>query len=437
MRDKYIYPVILAILSFFTHFSFLNFPNQVVFDETHYGKFVSNYLNHSYFFDIHPPFSKLLATLSAYWGHFSSNFDFTSIGETFTDPNFIYLRIIPAIAGFLLPLVIYFLAKQLNISTIGSFFTGAVVIFENSLLVQSKFLLIDGILLFFGFSTILFYLLYRNKKNIRWLVLSAFFLGATISTKWTGISFLAICLLIETISLIREKKLARLKNFAILLFIPILFYIGTFAIHFSILTKSGEGNAFMSQNFKQKGFAEKFIELNVVMLNESQNLTTSHPYTSKWYTWPLMTRPIFYWEDPSMRAGENQRIYSIGNPLVYWLGLLAILTLFIHTIFRTKFFIRKRHAIMFILFGYCINFFPYMFLTRITFIYYYLASLVFTILAMSSIIDSIENKKIKNSCYIIFLSIFIITFLYFSPLTYGFSLSAQSQINHIWFSTWR
>ena len=431
MREKYIYPAILAILSFFTHFSFLNFPNQVVFDETHYGKFVSDYLNRSYFFDIHPPLSKLLATLSAYLGHFTSNFDFASIGETFTDPNFIYLRIIPAIAGFLLPLVIYFLAKQIGISTIGSFFAGTVAVFENSLLVQSKFLLIDGILLFFGFSSILFYLLYRNKKNIWWLVLSAFFLGTTISTKWTGASFLAICLLIETISLIHEKKLARLKNFAILLFIPILFYIGTFAVHFSILTKSGEGDAFMSQNFQQKRFVEKFIELNVVMLNESRNLTTSHPYTSKWYTWPLMTRPIFYWEN------GNQRIYSIGNPFIYWFGLLAILILFIHTVFRTKFFIKKRHAVMFILFGYCINFFPYMLLTRITFLYYYLASLVFAIMAIALLIDLIENKKIKNCCYIILLFIFITTFLYFSPLTYGFSLSTQSQINHTWFSSWR
>ncbi|MCR4334295.1 MAG: phospholipid carrier-dependent glycosyltransferase [Patescibacteria group bacterium] len=431
MREKYGYPIIITVLSFITRFSFLNFPNQVVFDETHYGKFVSNYLNHFYFFDLHPPFLKLLATLSAYWGHFNPNFDFASIGETFTEPNFIYLRIVPAIAGFLLPLVIYFLAKQIGISTIGAFFTGIAVVFENSILVQSKFLLIDGVLLFFGFSAILFYLLYRNKKSLKWLILSAFFLGATISIKWTGISFLATCILIEILSFIHNKKQFQLKTLAILIFIPVLFYITSFAIHFHILTKSGTGDAFMSQNFLQKGFTEKFIELNAIMLIESQNLTTSHPYTSKWYTWPLMKRPIFYWQN------TDQRIYSNGNPFIYWFGALAILILLMHIIFRTRFFIQKRKAVIFIIFSYSINFFPYAILTRITFIYYYLASLVFSILAISLIIDSIKNKKVKNSYYIILLIIFIITFLYFSPLTYGFPMSPESQNNHLWFSTWR
>ena len=431
MKEKYVYPAILAVLSFFTRFTFLSSPDQVVFDETHYGKFVSGYLTHTHFFDLHPPLSKLLAALAAYWGSFDPHFDFGRIGEAFTDPHFVYLRIVPAVCGFLLPLVVYSLAREIGISKIAAFFAGIVVVFENSLLVQSKFLLIDGQLIFFGFAGLLFYLRFRNRKSFRQLLASSLFLGAAISTKWTGASFLATALLIEACSLVHEKKIARLKNFAVLLLVPFLFYVGTFAVHFRLLSGPGTGDAFMSPGFLKKGFTEKFIELNEVMFTQNRNLAATHPYESRWYTWPLMIRPIFYWQ------GGEQKIYSIGNPFVYWLAFAAILALLAQTIARTRLWKTRRHAALFILFGYCINFLPFMLLSRITFLYYYLAALVFAILAMALLVDSIRHVKIKIGAIVILLILCISGFLYFSPFTYGFPLSPASQQSHFWLATWQ
>lgn len=431
MKEKYIYPIVITVLSFVTRFFFLGYPNQVVFDETHYGLFASQYLTHTHFFDLHPPLLKLLAALSAYIGGFNPNFDFARIGEVFVDPNFIFLRIVPAIAGFLLPVVIYYLAREIGISRLCAFFAGLIVVFENSLLVQSKFLLIDGALIFFGFASILFYFLFKNHKNKYYLLVSALLLGATISTKWTGLAFLAIILLIELASWIHERKTRHFNNLLVLTLIPILFYMGTFAIHFNLLTKLGPGDAFMSQNFQQKSFLGKFFELNETMFIQNATLTTTHPYSSRWYSWPIMKRPIFYWEN------GNEKIYSTGNPFIYWLSLLAVLVLFMHTLFRTRFFQSKRHVILFILFGYCINFLPYVILRRISFTYYYLAALIFAILALSIIIDSLKSRRIKIISVITLLILFTLTFLYFAPLTYGFPLSPNSFQNHLWFKTWQ
>jgi dolichyl-phosphate-mannose-protein mannosyltransferase len=52
--------VVCTALAFVTRFWKINHPNEVVFDEVHFGKFASYYLQRTYFFDVHPPFAKLL-----------------------------------------------------------------------------------------------------------------------------------------------------------------------------------------------------------------------------------------------------------------------------------------------------------------------------------------------------------------------------------------
>ena len=423
--------MVLAVLGFLTRFFYLGFPNQVVFDETHYGKYVSGYLTNTHFFDVHPPLSKLLAAFFAWIGNFNPHFDFASIGQTFTDPNYIYLRLAPAICGFLLPIVVYYLAKEIGLSKMTAFFAGLVVVFENSLLVQSKFMLLDGELVFFGMTALLFYMLFRNRKHWAYLATAAVFLGAAISTKWTGIGFLGMCLVIELASFIHDKKPTHWKTLAALVVIPCAIYAGTFAIHFNLLTEPGPGDAFMSQDYQSKGFTDKFIELNEKMWQKNTELTAVHAYSSKWYSWPLMLRPIYYWEH-----GE-EKIYSTGNPFVYWIGFAAILTLLGHALLRTKLFLAKRHAILFILFGYCANYLPYIAVGRVSFLYYYLVALVFAILATALLIDSVRDAKQKRNWLIAVLVVFISGFFYFAPMSYGFPLSPVAQEQHFWLSSWK
>ncbi|KAI6952665.1 hypothetical protein KC355_g13931, partial [Hortaea werneckii] len=51
---------VITALAFLTRFWGISHPDQVVFDEVHFGKFASYYLQRTYFFDVHPPFGKLL-----------------------------------------------------------------------------------------------------------------------------------------------------------------------------------------------------------------------------------------------------------------------------------------------------------------------------------------------------------------------------------------
>jgi hypothetical protein len=55
--------ILLAFVAVAVRFYRLSSPDGVVFDEFHFGRFVNNYVDGEYFFDIHPPLGKL--TLAA------------------------------------------------------------------------------------------------------------------------------------------------------------------------------------------------------------------------------------------------------------------------------------------------------------------------------------------------------------------------------------
>ena len=57
----------------------------------------------------------------------------------------------------------------------------------------------------------------------------------------------------------------------------------------------------------------------------------SHPYASRWYSWPVMDHPVlFYYVQTSSATPDNPTVSSItdmGNPAVWWLAIPALLAL--------------------------------------------------------------------------------------------------------------
>ncbi|KAJ2046751.1 Dolichyl-phosphate-mannose--protein mannosyltransferase 1, partial [Coemansia sp. S155-1] len=58
----------------------LSVPNQVVFDEVHFGKFAGKYINGTYFYDLHPPLAKMMFAAAGKLAGYDGVFDFKSIG---------------------------------------------------------------------------------------------------------------------------------------------------------------------------------------------------------------------------------------------------------------------------------------------------------------------------------------------------------------------
>jgi dolichyl-phosphate-mannose-protein mannosyltransferase len=210
-------------------------------------------------------------------------------------------------------------------------------------------------------------------------------------------------------------------------------YIAIFWIHFALLPNPGPGDAFMLQNFREKSFIAKTLELNSAMFAASQGLQAEHPYASPAWTWPLMLRPIFYWVND---FGDNTtaRIYFLGNPVVWWMSTFGL--------FAAALFWRPRSRqialVKWILYaGWIINTSPFLGIERVMFLYHYLPALGFAVAILAGWLgDALTRQRFLQVATVI-IAAAAISFIFFAPLSYGLPLSAEQYKMRLWLDSWK
>jgi dolichyl-phosphate-mannose-protein mannosyltransferase len=446
--------VVLTFLAAVTRFAAITHPRAIVFDEVYFREAALRYLNGSYFFDLHPPLGKLLL---AGWAKLFG----VSAAVQSTDPVVI-LRVLPALAGTALVAVFYQLLRELTASRRVATFGAALLLLDNAILVESRLILIDSMLLLFGIGALTCYLASRRRTGrAHWILLtsSAVLAGMAASTKLTGISALGLIGLVWFAQTLRQRVSWRLAlpQAAILVLVPAIFYVGVFAIHFQLLPHSGPGDAFMSQQFQSTlvgnanynpaasmSFLDRFIELNNSMHSYELSLNNSHhPYSSSWLSWPFMTRPVYYW------TSGQAYIYLQGNPLIWWGLLVGVVVVAVGWLRRPELFARHRWAMALLGVAWAANFLPFATIVRPMFLYHYFFAFMFCIAAVSIGLGLLagwmtDDAKVwqfpsrrSAALYWGILAVALAGFLFFAPISYGLPLSNGGLSARIWLDSWR
>ncbi|KAI9831248.1 MAG: hypothetical protein M1819_005176 [Sarea resinae] len=260
-------PIIFTALSFFTRFHKIGLSPIVTWDEAHFGKFGSHYLKREFYFDVHPPLGKMLVGLSGYLAGYNGSFEFKS-GETYPeDLNYTFMRAFNATFGALCVPLAYFTARELELRRPAVWFVTLMVLCENSYATISRFILLDAMLLFFTFTTVLCWARFHRLRNesfsfewFLWLFMTGISIGCVCSVKWVG-AFCTALVGIYTIEDLWNKfgdykmpkvdyashVMARVFG---LIVVPILVYMFSFWLHFQVLENSGPGDAQMSSLFQ-------------------------------------------------------------------------------------------------------------------------------------------------------------------------------------------
>ncbi|CAH1786387.1 unnamed protein product [Owenia fusiformis] len=258
----------LFIVALVSRFWMIEHPKAVVFDELHFNRFAGMYMNRVFFFDVHPPLGKLLIAGCAYLAGFDGLFKFEKIGQEYmSNVPIWHLRALPAMLGSLTVPVTYQIIVEMGLSRYAASLAAFLIIFDNAMLTQSRFVLMEGILVFFISISILCLLKFRkqNQRELRissmtWLALLGISIAATMSVKYIGVftGLLALGVVLrDNWSLVSDKSLTEkdlLKlcsaRAACLIMLPCLLYMTVFGLHLGILTKAGPHDDIMTSAFQ-------------------------------------------------------------------------------------------------------------------------------------------------------------------------------------------
>ncbi|WPK24767.1 hypothetical protein PUMCH_002057 [Australozyma saopauloensis] len=263
--------IAVTAVAAFLRFRILDFPNKVVFDEVHFGKFASYYLEGTYFFDLHPPFAKLLIAFAGWLVGYNGAFKFDNIGDSYIENNVPYMafRIFLAVQGTAVVPIMFLTMKTLKFSALACVLSASIVAFDNAQVIDSRLILLDATLILSVALTIFTYAkfsTYRQQPFSKWwwtwLLSTGLSLSCVISTKYVGVfTYFTIGLAVvhELWILLDIKKGLSLEQFAqhffarffALILMPFAIYLYWFYLHFSILSKSGPGDSFMSSDFQE------------------------------------------------------------------------------------------------------------------------------------------------------------------------------------------
>lgn len=446
---------VLTALAAVTRFWHLFTPKAVVFDELHYKHFAGHYLNGTHYYDVHPPLGKLLYAAVA------RLLDVPASVMLGPDPV-VGLRVLPAVFGTLMVPLAYLILRQLGavrrVATLAAF----AVLCENALIADSRFALLEPLLIGFGLIAISLYLAARRSSgNRRWLMLafSAFAAGCAIAVKWTGASALG---LIAVAWFFEERRTRVHRRAAIegatLAGIPLVVYVATFAIHFALLPHAGVDDAVMSGRFRATLIGEprydpavrmsllaKISDLHRAMSVGNTSLErVIHPAASPWYTWPVMKHPIGMWQNDHPLNGWQENVILLGNPVIWWGGLVVLFLAGANLLRHRDRWRAHRFAIAFLAGGFLINFAPFIAIRRVMYLYHYLFALLMLILLASYSLGVLARWNADDAApwqftsrrsatgYYGLAALIVVAFAYFSPLTYGWSLSQAAYDARFW-----
>ncbi|EMR71235.1 putative glycosyltransferase family 39 protein [Eutypa lata UCREL1] len=331
---------IITFLAFVSRFWGIGHPNEVVFDEVHFGKFASYYLERTYFFDVHPPFGKLLFAFMGWLVGYDGHFHFENIGDSYIANKVPYVafRAMPALLGALTVSVVFLIMWESAYSLPACVVAAGLVLLDNAHIGQTRLILLDATLIFAMACSLLCYIKFYklrhepfSRKWWKWLILTGFALSCDISVKYVGLfAFVTIgsAVVIDLWDLLNIKRpggALTLQQFsshfaaraAGLIIIPFLFYLFWFQVHFSILTRSGPGDDFMTPEF-QETLSDNVMLANSINIDYYDTITIQHKETKTFLHSHDEKYPLRYDDGRVSSQGQQVTGYPYNDTNNYW-----------------------------------------------------------------------------------------------------------------------
>ena len=180
-----------------------------------------------------------------------------------------------------------------------------------------------------------------------------------------------------------------------------------------------------------KSLIQIVVDNQKYMYDYHSKLDATHAYSSMWYTWPLMVRPIWYYVGYNVPAGMRSTISAFGNPAIWWIGIPCI--------FGSSYIAwrNKDRRMAFFTVAYALQYAPWILVNRVCFIYHYFSAFAFSIFFIVYLLKELTEKKIiPKAVVFVYFALVLALFVIYYPVMTGLPVS-QSYIDALkLFSTW-
>ena len=192
---------------------------------------------------------------------------------------------------------------------------------------------------------------------------------------------------------------------------------------------------------------KRIWDAQVLMFDYHANLVAEHYFASPWYEWPLIIKPMWFYNTDYAQAGMASSILTFGNPAVWWTGLVGIVLALGLSIWRNALpalgVIPGRddaldRALPVIAVGFLSAYLPWVLVSRLTFIYHYFASVPWIIIATAQMLRVLERRN-KKAAYGVAIALGIAAvalFVLFYPLASGAQVPRAWCDAAAWFDSW-
>ncbi len=188
-----------------------------------------------------------------------------------------------------------------------------------------------------------------------------------------------------------------------------------------------------------EGSALEFFSSQRRMIAIMTGVSATHPYSSLWFDWPAMTRPVWYLfhvEGAGVSAWSEtnpaQAIVALANPLVFYAGEAAILVMAWRWIWR------REIDGMIVAVAFFSQYLPWALNPKgLEFFYYYFPALLCLGPALALALFR-GGARPRNGPALGCLVLAGLTFVYFLPvLSAQFPVGPDAFSQRIWFNSWR
>ena len=441
-----------------------SFRNSMYFDEIYHGRTAYEFLHGLPTYEnTHPPLGKI----------------FISLGVAIFGMNPFGWRIMGTLFGIAMLPFIYLLGKRMSGNTPASALACFLFAFDFMHFTQTRIATIDVYITFFVIA--MYYFMYHYctmsfydtplYKTFIPLGLCGVCMGLGIASKWTGVYAgcgLALLFFAHLLRRYREYLYAKahpgkstngidhkyiVKNFSGYTIKTIDFCL-TFFVLIPVVIYLLSYLPFVDN--AHPGLLDRMLANQTSMFNYHSGLEATHPYSSSWYEWPTMVRPIWYYSG-YLTDSVKEGISAFGNPIVWWIGIPAFLYL-LYLLFSRSSLLgsltghkkdssgaeilsrREYYIAAFLVVGYLAQYLPWFFVTRITFIYHYFPSTPFVVLMIIYSLMQLK-KRMSDRTFLIVCCVYAALafglFLLFYPVLSGQPVDVAFVVKYLrWRPTW-